>query len=91
MGWCESKQTVCECVEEQISCKGENCHRNLPDAFVKPFLYDPTGTGLIAVGNQDLKSNTIQIDNCEKIILRQSGIDVKLELDNDNIRKFKQM
>ena len=91
MGWCERKQTDCECVEEQISCNGENCYRNLPDAFVKPFLYDPTGTGLIAVGNQDLKSNTIQIDNCEKIILRQSGIDVKFELDNDNIRKFKQM
>ena len=36
-------------------------------------------------------ARTIQIDNCEKIVLRQSGIDVKFELDNDNIRKFKQM
>ena len=36
-------------------------------------------------------ANTIEIGNCEKIILRQSGIDVKLELDNDNIRKFKQI
>jgi hypothetical protein len=36
-------------------------------------------------------ANTIQIGNCEKIILRQSGIDVKFELDNDNLKKFKQM
>lgn len=36
-------------------------------------------------------ANSIAIDGCEKIILRQSGIDVKIELDNDNIRKFKQM
>ena len=36
-------------------------------------------------------TNSIALDGCEKIILRQSGIDVKFELDNDNIRKFKQM
>ena len=36
-------------------------------------------------------ARTIQIDKCEKIVLRQSGIDVKFELDNDNIRKFKQI
>ena len=35
--------------------------------------------------------NSITLDGCEKIILRQSGIDIKIELDNDNIRKFKQL
>lgn len=35
--------------------------------------------------------NTIQIDKCEKIILNQHGIDVKFELNNDNLKKFKQM
>lgn len=52
--------------------------------------YDPTGTGLIAVGNQDLKPNTIEIGGCEHIYLTQSGIDVKFELNNDNLKKFKQ-
>lgn len=91
MGWCERKQIDCECVEEQISCNRENCYRNLPNAFIKPFLCDPTGTGLIAVGNQDLKSNTIEIGGCEHIYLTQSGIDVKFELNNDNLKKFKQL
>lgn len=36
-------------------------------------------------------TNSIALHGCEKIILQQSGIDVKFELDNDNIRKFKQM
>ena len=59
----------------------------------KLFIPDIARTGLVAVGNVvDMPpANTIQINNCEKIILRQSGIDVKFELDNDNIRKFKQM
>ena len=92
MGWCERKQTDCECVGEQISCNSENCYRNLPDIFVKPFLCDPIGTGLVAVGNVDMPpTNTIQIDKCEKIILNQYGIDVKFELNNDNLKKFKQM
>lgn len=47
-------------------------------------------SGLIGVGNQDLKSNTIEIGNCEKIILSQAGIDIKFELNNDNLKKFKQ-
>ena len=58
----------------------------------KLFIPDVTGSGLMAVGNVNMPpANTIQINNCEKIILRQLGIDVKFELDNDNIRKFKQM
>ena len=35
--------------------------------------------------------NSIALHGCEKIILHQAGIDVKFELDNENIRKFKQM
>lgn len=58
----------------------------------KLFIPDATRTGLMTVGKVDMPpAKTIQINNCEKIILRQSGIDVKFELDNDNIRKFKQM
>ena len=58
----------------------------------KLFIPDMIGSGLMAVGNVNMPpANTIQINNCEKIILRQLGIDVKFELDNDNIRKFKQM
>ena len=53
-------------------------YEDLPgDIFADEFKMPPT--------------NTIEIGGCEKIILRQSGIDVKIELDNDNIRKFKQM
>ena len=55
------------------------------------FIPDATGTGLMAVGNQDFKSNTIEIGDCEHIYLTQSGIDVKFELNNDNLKKFKQM
>ena len=55
------------------------------------FIPDATGTGLMAVGNVNMPpANTIQIDKCEKIILTQSGIDVKFELNNDNLKKFKQ-
>ena len=54
------------------------------------FIPEATGTGLIAIGNQDLKSNTIEIGGCEHIYLTQSGIDVKFELNNDNLKKFKQ-
>ena len=43
-----------------------------------------------AIGKM-LLPNTLEIGNCEKIILRQSGIDVNFELANNNIRKFKQM
>ena len=49
------------------------------------------GDKFIASGIKMPPANTIQIDKCEKIVLRQSGIDVKFELNNDNIRKFKQM
>ena len=58
----------------------------------KLFVPDVTGTGLAAVGSVNMPpANTIQIDKCEKIILTQYGIDVKFELNNDNIKKFKQM
>ena len=71
---------------------GENLQVNEMKNEAKLFIPDVIGTGLMAVGNLDMPpANTIQINNCEKIILRQSGIDVKFELDNDNIRKFKQM
>ena len=56
----------------------------------KLFIPYVTGKGLIAIGNQDLKPNTIEIGGCEHIYLNQSGIDVKFELNNDNIKKFKQ-
>ena len=46
--------------------------------------------GNFAIGKMP-PARTIEINSCEKIILRQSGIDVKFELDNDNIKKFKQM
>ena len=46
--------------------------------------------GNFAIGKMP-PANTIEIGGCEKIVLKQSGIDVKIELDNDNIRKFKQM
>ena len=55
-------------------------------------LFIPSNkSGLIAVGNQDLKPNTIEIGGCEHIYLTQSGIDVKFKLNNDNIKKFKKM
>ena len=58
----------------------------------KLFIPDTARTGLVAVGNVNMPpANTIQIDKCEKIILTQSGIDVKFELNNDNLKKFKQM
>ena len=46
--------------------------------------------GNFAIGKMP-PARTIEINSCEKIILKQSGIDVKFELDNDNIKKFKQM
>lgn len=53
------------------------------------FIPDVIGSGFI--GNINMPPpNTIQIDKCEKIILNQRGIDVKFELNNDNIKKFKQ-
>jgi hypothetical protein len=52
---------------------------------------DLPGDNFIAVGIKAPQASTIQIDKCEKIVLRQSGIDVKFELNNDNIRKFKQI
>ena len=65
---------------------------NEEDYVIKElFITDVTGTGLIAVGNQDLKPNTIEIGGCEHIYLTQSGIDIKLKLNNDNLKKFKQM
>lgn len=45
---------------------------------------------IFAIGKMP-PANNIEIRGCEKIVLRQSGIDVKFELDNDNIRKFKQI
>lgn len=58
----------------------------------KLFIPDVIGSGLMAFGNVNIPpANTIQIDKCEKIILTQSGIDVKFELNNDNLKKFKQM
>lgn len=76
----------------KTACLGENLQVNKIQNESKLFIPDVTGSGLIAIGNVYMPpANTIQIDNCEKIILRQSGIDVKFELDNDNIRKFKQM
>ena len=57
----------------------------------KLFIPDTARAGLVAVGNVNMPpANTIQIDKCEKIILNQCGIDVKFELNNDNIKKFKQ-
>ena len=66
---------------------------NEKDCLIKElFIPDATGTGLMAVGNVNMPpANTIQIDKCEKIILNQHGIDVKFELNNDNLKKFKQM
>ena len=63
------------------------------DCVIKElFIPDATGTGLMAGGNVYMPPpNTIQIDKCEKIILNQRGIDVKFELNNDNLKKFKQM
>lgn len=62
------------------------------DCVIKElFIPDATGTGLIAGRNVCMPPpNTIQINKCEKIILNQHGIDVKFELNNDNIKKFKQ-
>lgn len=67
--------------------------QNEKDYVIKElFIPDATGTGLIAGGNVYMPPpNTIQIDKCEKIILNQHGIDVKFELNNDNLKKFKQM
>lgn len=57
----------------------------------KLFIPDVVGSGLMAVGNVNMPpANTIQIGKCEKIILNQYGIDVKFELNNDNLKKFKQ-
>ena len=65
---------------------------NKKDCAIKElFIPDVTGNGLIAVGNQDLKPYTIEISGCEHIYLTQSGIDVKFELNNDNLKQFKQM
>ena len=91
MGWCERKQTDCDMWSDISICNTDICLRKLPDATITPVLYDPTGTGLVAVGNQDLNSNTIEISGCEHIYLTQSGIDVKFELNNDNLKKFKRM
>ena len=92
MGYCERKGIFCDMWSDISVCNTDLCLHELPDETITPVFWDPTRTGLIAVGNVDMPpANTIQIDNCEKIILRQSGIDVKFELDNDNIRKFKQM
>lgn len=54
------------------------------------LCYDNSLIGNFAIGKVP-PANIIQIDKCEKIVLRQSGIEVKFELNNDNIRKFKQI
>ena len=69
---------------------GENLQVNNVQNESKLFIPDVIGSGFI--GNINMPPpNTIQIDKCEKIILNQSGIDVKFELNNDNLKKFKQM